>query len=108
MGLIDDVKIYAAVKKMLVQTKQEAITVIGTKPGWQTSEFWLTLITNLVGVLGMAKGIVPPQYQGYIAVALIVLNGVYTTARTLIKNQGAMTATTTVGPATVTTTTTKP
>ncbi len=33
-------------------SKDEAIKVaeLGEKPGWQTSEFWLTLLSQLVGI----------------------------------------------------------
>lgn len=79
----------------------------GTKPGWKTSEFWMTLMTNVIGMLGMAKGIVPPQYQPYVIGALTVLNSVYTIARTFIK-QSPSPVTTTATAGTTTTTTTKP
>jgi hypothetical protein len=101
MDTLDEIKILLKLREGINQMNQ-------VKPGWQCSEFWLTLMTNLIGVLGMAKGVVPPQYQGYVAVALVVLNGVYTTARTLVKNQASTTTTTVTGPAIVTTTPTKP
>jgi hypothetical protein len=81
--------------------------MVQIKAGWKTSEFWMTLLTNVIGMLGMAKGIVPSQDVPYVVMALTVLNSVYTIARTFIKQAAPMTTTTT-GPATTTITTTKP
>lgn len=78
--------------------------MVGTKPGWKTSEFWLTVVTNLIGILGMEKGSVPAQYQPYVIAALTVLNAVYTVARTFIKQTDSTVTTTSDSPATVTTT----
>ena len=108
MGLIDDARLYSAAKALAEMTQEEAMKMTGTKPGWKTTEFWMTLMTNLIGVLGMAKGAVPPQYQPYVIGALTVLNSVYTIARTFIKQTPTATVATVSGPAVVTTTTTKP
>lgn len=82
--------------------------MVGTKPGYKTTEFYVTLLSNIIGVLGIIKGTVPPQYAGYVVMALTVLNSVYTIARTFIKQGDASGTTVIAGPATVTTTTTKP
>lgn len=34
-----------------------------TKPGWQTTEFWLTLATQVVGILLLVGVISPEQSQ---------------------------------------------
>ena len=103
MGLIGEIRIYNAVRKFMAQEAQTMNTV---KPGYQTSEFWLTLLTNAITMLGMVKGNIPQQYQPYAIAALTILNSVYTVARTFIKQAPAITDTTVAGPATVTTTTT--
>lgn len=54
----------------------------GTKPGWKTSEFWLTAITNVIGVVGALKGIIPANYA---TIALTVLNSVYAIVRSFVK-----------------------
>jgi hypothetical protein len=101
MGLIDEIKLLFKVKEDVIQMGQ-------IKAGFKTSEFWVTLLSNVIGILGVIKGVVPPQYAPWVVGALTVLNSVYTVARTFVKQQAPMTATTVVGPATVTTTTTKP
>ena len=52
------------------------------KSGWKTSEFWLTIISNLVTIAGALQGIIDPKTA---AIVLAVLNGLYTTLRTVAK-----------------------
>ena len=54
----------------------------GPKPGYKTTEFWLTLLGNLVTIVGNLKGIIPGQAA---AIALVVLDGVYGIMRGLVK-----------------------
>ena len=53
-----------------------------TKPGWKTTEFWLTVVANLLTVATVAKGMMKPDVA---AVTLAVLNGAYATLRSLVK-----------------------
>ncbi len=52
------------------------------KAGIKTTEFWLTIITNLLAVVGVLEGVLPAQTA---AVILAVLNGVYGVLRALQK-----------------------
>jgi hypothetical protein len=95
--------------KLLLKVRQEVNQMVQVKAGWRTSEFWVTMLSNVIGILGIVKGTVPPQYAGYVVMALTVLNSVYTVARSFVKTTVPTVATTTVaGPATTTVTTTKP
>jgi hypothetical protein len=53
-----------------------------TKPGWQTTEFWLSLIAAITPYLISA---VPPQWA---VVASTVLGGLYGIGRAAIKVKG--------------------
>jgi hypothetical protein len=52
------------------------------KAGWKTTEFWVTVVINLISVVGVLKGILPAQTA---AIILAVLDGLYGVLRTLIK-----------------------
>ena len=52
------------------------------KPGYATTEFWLTVITNLITVVGALEGVINPETM---AIILAVLNGVYGILRSLVK-----------------------
>lgn len=61
------------------------------KPGWQTTEFWLTLIATIVGAL-MASGAVQEGTTLYqaLAFAAVVLTALgYQVSRTLVKTATA-------------------
>ena len=53
-----------------------------TKAGYKTTEFWLTMVSNLLGVFGVVKGMIDPNTA---AVILAVLNGAYGVLRALQK-----------------------
>lgn len=53
------------------------------KPGWQTTEFYLTVLGNVMSVWSMVSGSVDPK-TGLIVTA--ILNGAYTVMRTLAKS----------------------
>ena len=55
-----------------------------TKPGVQTTEFWLTLLSNAAAVVGALKGVIPPETA---AIIMAVINSVYSTLRTLAKQE---------------------
>lgn len=62
-----------------------------TKPGWQTSEFWLALAAMVVGSL-LAAGVFPAagavaQVLGFVASVLATLG--YTYSRAVVKSTDA-------------------
>ena len=85
MNIFQEIKLFLAARKMISTLATEATTMNGTKPGWKTSEFWITLLMNVIGALTLIKGIVPAPYSAYVIVALTVLNSVYTIARSFVK-----------------------
>ena len=52
------------------------------KPGVQTTEFWLALVTNVVTVVTMVAHVLPPKYG---VPVMAGLNGVYAIMRALTK-----------------------
>lgn len=38
------------------------VSSMTVKPGWKTTEFWMTALTNLGLVLAACVGVLPPQY----------------------------------------------
>lgn len=67
------------------------------KPGWKTSEFWLSLLTSALGIFALLGGHgVPPQVQGVIATAGAVLatgsTAAYAVSRGLAKSQSLTSA----------------
>lgn len=62
------------------------------KSGVSTSEFWLTILTNVVVVLQTLDG----QIEGkWVAVVLAAVNGVYGVMRALVKSNATNSSTTT-------------
>lgn len=55
-----------------------------TKAGWKTSEFYLTILTNVITIVGSLQGVIPPQTA---AIILAVANGIYGLLRTIAKGQ---------------------
>jgi hypothetical protein len=56
------------------------------KPGWKTTEFWLTILSNLVTVIGTLKNVIPPEKA---AMYIGIINAIYGIIRTYGKtNQG--------------------
>jgi len=53
-----------------------------TKPGYRTTEFWLTLVSNVASVLAMVSGVLPPKYG---VPVMAVSNMLYAILRTLVK-----------------------
>lgn len=50
----------------------------GAKPGYRTTEFWLTLAVNVGAITATIAETLPPQHA---AIALAVSNGLYALAR---------------------------
>ncbi len=60
------------------------------KPGYKTTEFWLTVATNLAAILCAFAGTLPPEKA---AVCMAISNGIYAAARGLAKSQQPPTST---------------
>jgi uncharacterized MnhB-related membrane protein len=54
-----------------------------TKPGWKTTEFWLTVVANIVIVIGALKDVIPANVA---TIAITILSAVYTLLRSILKN----------------------
>ena len=52
------------------------------KAGIKTTEFWLTVMANIILVLGGLDKLIPPDT---LAICLTILNAAYTILRTLAK-----------------------
>lgn len=52
------------------------------KPGWKTTEFYVSLIPQIMAVWGAVQGFLPPKLATIISVAGAAL---YTVARTIAK-----------------------
>lgn len=54
------------------------------KPGYKTTEFWLTLATNVAAILAALAGALSPEKA---AICIAVSNGLYSAARGFAKSQ---------------------
>ena len=65
-----------------------------SKPGYKTTEFWLTLLSQLVSIAMMVVGAVRPDSQvlTYLGAGMSLLSGLgYGAARTAVKKAEAVT-----------------
>ncbi len=68
-------------KSVVENEIEEAKKMDGTKPGWQTSTFWVKIFTVDLPVLYMGvKGFLPPKTA---AIIEVVAMGIYTVYRTI-------------------------
>jgi hypothetical protein len=93
--MLKKLKALWAVKKFydwFTQNYRREVTTMDNqvKAGWKTTEFWMTLITNLVAVLGALNGVIPADTM---AIILAVVNGVYGVLRALVKQPDITTLT---------------
>ena len=79
MNIILKLKLLLTLKKPASNLIQE---VNKMKDGYKTTEFWLTILTNLITIVTAIQGVIPPQTA---AIILAVLNGIYTTMRSIVK-----------------------
>ncbi len=86
MNLLQKIRLYFTLKKSFDELKKEAkkeVVMNGeTKPGYKTTEFWMTVCTNIVSIVGMLKDVIPPQTA---AIIIAVVNGIYGVLRTHAK-----------------------
>ncbi len=60
--------------------------------GLKTTEFWMTILTNIVTIVGSLTGVIPAQVA---AIIIAAANGIYGVLRVITKTK-AVTTTTTV------------
>lgn len=79
--------------------------------GIKTTEFWMTILTNIVSLVGGLSGMIPAEVS---AIIIAVANGVYGILRVITKSKAVTTTTTvtsgigTVAPVITATNTTTP
>lgn len=52
------------------------------KPGFKTTEFWLTIATNVAAVVSTVAGALPPEKAG---ILMAIANGIYAATRAFAK-----------------------
>lgn len=61
-------------------------TYLVTKPGWQTTEFWLALVPLMLIVLGvLGVDVAPEEVSGWVYAAAGVVAGAYALGRSIVK-----------------------
>lgn len=80
MGLFANIKLILKIRKPVSNIIKEATNV---KPGYKTTEFWITVISNLITIVGAVQGMIDPKIA---AIILAVLNGLYNLMRGLVKS----------------------
>ena len=63
------------------KTSPRAIDRQGTK----TTELWLAIASGVMLIAGALKDVIPPEQAGW---ALVMVGGIYTAARTVVKVLG--------------------
>lgn len=67
--------------RRLAKTIKEAS--METKPGLMTTEFWVTVLSNLMSIVTMVAGWLPPEIGGTI---MTFVNAAYTISRGMAKH----------------------
>lgn len=55
---------------------------VGSKPGWKTTEFWMTVVSQISTVVGVFQGSISPKYAAIISASL---TGIYGLIRAFTK-----------------------
>lgn len=79
MNILQEVKMLFAVRKPAENLIAEVRNV---KSGWKTTEFYMTVVTQLLAVVAALNGVLDPKTA---ATIVAVLNAVYAVLRTLAK-----------------------
>jgi len=83
MSLWQKIKAFFAVKSYIQNDLKEAkMPTASGKPGWQTTEFWVTVASQAAAIWGLLKGVVPAPWNVIIPVAGAAI---YAVARTIAK-----------------------
>lgn len=83
MTLWQKIKAGLQVKRFVETEIKEAKRMNTGKPGWKTTEFYLTLLTNLVAIVGALKGVIPDHVA---TIIVAVANGSYGVVRAITKS----------------------
>lgn len=74
---------YFKVRSTVAEIEKEAtLPTVSGKPGWKTTEFWLSLGAQIALIWGAVKGFVPAQTA---AIVSIIGTSIYTIAATVRK-----------------------
>lgn len=84
MNLLQKIKALYSLNRILSHTITEAKKMDGLTPGYKTTEFYLTLLTNIVTIVGTLKGVIPEHIGATIIAAA---NGLYGVLRTFAKKE---------------------
>lgn len=77
-------KIRKPIKKLIKEVKVQ----MKNEPGKFTTEFWLTVVSNLIAIAGAIKGLISPEIA---ATVVAVLTAIYNVLRTWRKNSASKT-----------------
>ena len=84
MSLLAKLKAALALRRFINEAKKGATKMEGTKPGWKTSEFWLTVLgTTLPTLIGAGAGVIPPKWA---TIILAASSAAYGLIRAITKN----------------------
>jgi hypothetical protein len=78
MNIIDKIKILLKLKKALKEVQNMQV-----KSGWRSSEFWMTVLTNVSTLVGALNGVIDPKTA---AIIVAVTNCIYSILRSAVKN----------------------
>ncbi len=99
MNIIDKIKLLFKLNT-IINNEVKELKTMDIKSGWKTSEFWGKVAAQATVIWGTIGGFVPPKYA---VIVVVVAEGIYTIARTLLKMNETIQASK-VGQTTVTTT----
>lgn len=75
-----------AAKQEQASTAAAQFLAAGMKPGWQSTEFWLTILANVATIAGAFSGLIPMPYGAIAAAAAPVISSiVYSASRGKVK-----------------------
>jgi hypothetical protein len=83
MNLIDKIKAFFVIKKAIENIKEENKKMeTQIKPGWKTTEFWATMATNVIAVVGALSKFISPDVS---AIVIAIANAIYSISRGMAK-----------------------
>lgn len=83
MGLFDKIKALWSLNSFYKKIKEEYKMDSTVKPGWKTSEFWLSLLALGVTLVGALNSLIPADKASMI---IAVISGVYGIIRAVTKS----------------------
>lgn len=89
MNIIEKIKVLLALNKSFDKIKREAKKEVVmsedakvVKPGWKTTEFWLTALAEIGTLIGALRGVIPAETAGII---IAIQTAIYNILRTIAK-----------------------